>query len=140
MKSCLNVAILGFGVVGGGVAELIEKNSDLLSRRLGKKINIKYILDLRSFPDSPFADRITSSFDDIINDGEIDVVAEAMGGSHPAYDFSKKCLENGISVVTSNNEVVANFGPELLKIARENNARYIFEASVGGGIPCLRPF
>jgi len=140
MNNQLNVAILGFGVVGGGVAELIEKNSDLLTRRLGKKINIKYILDLRSFPDSPFADKITASFDDIINDGEVDVVAEAMGGSHPAYEFSKECLKRGISVVTSNKEVVANFGPELLALARENNARYLFEASVGGGIPCLRPF
>jgi len=140
MNKELNLAILGFGVVGGGVAELIEKNSDLLSRRLGRKINVKYILDLRSFPDSPFASRITASFDDIINDGEIDVVAEAMGGSHPAYEFSKMCLERGISVVTSNKEVVANFGPELLALARENNARYLFEASVGGGIPCLRPF
>lgn len=140
MKERLNVAILGFGVVGGGVAELIEKNSELLERRLGKEIYIKYILDLRSFPDSPFADRITASFDDILNDGEIDVVAEAMGGSHPAYEFSRECLRRGISVVTSNKEVVANFGPELLGLARENGARYIFEASVGGGIPCLRPF
>lgn len=140
MNKQLNVAILGFGVVGGGVAELIEKNSELLSGRLGRGINIKYILDLRSFPDSPFADRITASFDDIINDGEIDVVAEAMGGSHPAYEFSKECLKRGISVVTSNKEVVANYGPELLSLARENNARYLFEASVGGGIPCIRPF
>lgn len=140
MKNQLNVAILGFGVVGGGVAELIEKNSELLNKRLGKKICIKYILDLRSFPDSPFADRITASFDDIINDGEIDVVAEAMGGSHPAYEFSRECLMRGISVVTSNKEVVANYGPELISIAREHNARYLFEASVGGGIPCIRPF
>ena len=106
MNKQLNVAILGFGVVGGGVAELIEKNSELLSGRLGRGINIKYILDLRSFPDSPFADRITASFDDIINDGEIDVVAEAMGGSHPAYEFSKECLKRGISVVTSNKEEI----------------------------------
>ncbi len=140
MKDTLKVAILGFGVVGGGVAELLEKNAELLAKRLSKKIEIKYILDLRSFPDSPFADRITASFDDIINDGEIDVVAEAMGGSHPAYDFSKECLKRGISVVTSNKEVVANYGAELLELARENGARYLFEASVGGGIPCLRPF
>lgn len=140
MNKEINLAILGFGVVGGGVAELVEKNSSLLGKRLGRKINIKYILDLRSFPDSPFADRITASFDDIINDKDIDIVAEAMGGSHPAYEFSKECLSRGISVITSNKEVVANFGPELLKVARENGARYLFEASVGGGIPCLRPF
>lgn len=140
MNKEINIAILGFGVVGGGVAELVEKNSSLLGKRLGRKINIKYILDLRSFPDSPFADRITASFDDIINDKDIDIVAEAMGGSHPAYEFSKECLSRGISVITSNKEVVANFGPELLKVARENGARYLFEASVGGGIPCLRPF
>lgn len=140
MNKEINLAILGFGVVGGGVAELVEKNSSLLGKRLGRKINIKYILDLRSFPDSPFADRITASFDDIINDKDIDIVAEAMGGSHPAYEFSKECLSRGISVITSNKEVVANFGPELLRVARENGARYLFEASVGGGIPCLRPF
>ena len=140
MNKEINIAILGFGVVGGGVAELVEKNSSLLGKRLGRKINIKYILDLRSFPDSPFADRITASFDDIINDKDIDIVAEAMGGSHPAYEFSKECLSRGISVITSNKEVVANFGPELLRVARENGARYLFEASVGGGIPCLRPF
>ena len=140
MNKEINIAILGFGVVGGGVAELVEKNSSLLGMRLGRKINIKYILDLRSFPDSPFADRITASFDDIINDKDIDIVAEAMGGSHPAYEFSKECLSRGISVITSNKEVVANFGPELLRVARENGARYLFEASVGGGIPCLRPF
>lgn len=140
MNKEINIAILGFGVVGGGVAELVEKNSSLLGKRLGRKINIKYILDLRSFPDSPFADRITANFDDIINDKDIDIVAEAMGGSHPAYEFSKECLSRGISVITSNKEVVANFGPELLRVARENGARYLFEASVGGGIPCLRPF
>ena len=140
MKNTVNVAILGFGVVGGGVAELIVKNSALLEKRLGNKINVKRVLDLRTFPDSPFASIVTPSFDDIVNDKEISVVAECMGGSHPAYEFSKACLEAGKSVVTSNKEVVANYGPELLRIARANNVRYIFEAAVGGGIPCLRPF
>lgn len=140
MKNTVNVAILGFGVVGGGVAELIAKNSALLKKRLGGDICVKRVLDLRTFPDSPFASIVTPSFDDIVNDKEISVVAECMGGSHPAYEFSKACLESGKSVVTSNKEVVANYGPELLRIARENNVRYIFEAAVGGGIPCLRPF
>lgn len=140
MKKTLNVAILGFGVVGGGVAELIVKNSALLEKRLGRSVSVKRILDLRSFPDSPFSGCITPNFDDIVNDPEIDVVAECMGGSHPAYEFSKACLEAGKSVVTSNKEVVANFGPVLLALAREHGARYIFEAAVGGGIPCLRPF
>ncbi len=140
MNKELNVAILGFGVVGGGVAELITKNSALLEKRLGKKVQLKAILDKRTFEGSPYADLVTPNIDDIVNDPEIDVVAECMGGAHPAYEFSKACLESGKSVVTSNKEVVATFGPVLLATAREKKVRYIFEAAVGGGIPCLRPF
>ncbi len=140
MKKTLSVAILGFGVVGGGVAELIEKNSDLLSRRLGRDVRVSHILDLRTFPDSPFADRITSDINVILNDPEVEVVAEACGGADLPYKFSKACLMAGKSVVTSNKEVVAKYGAELLSIAREKGVRYLFEASVGGGIPCLRPF
>ena len=136
----INIAILGFGVVGSGVAQVIAENADSLSERLcGEKLNVKHILDLRDFPDHPLGDRVTKDFDTILNDEEVLIVVERMGGSHPAYDFSKKALEAGKSVVTSNKEVVANFGAELLAIAREKGVSYLFEASVGGGIPIIRP-
>ena len=135
----VNVAILGFGVVGSGVAEVLTQNSAVLEKKLGKKINIKHILDLRDFPESPFGHLVTHDFNDILNDPEVSIVAEMMGGSHPAYDFSKAALLAGKSVVTSNKEVVASFGAELLEIARENRVSYLFEASVGGGIPVIRP-
>lgn len=133
------IAILGFGVVGGGVAEVLNENKTLIEKRLGESVEIKYILDLRDFPDSPFADKVIHDFNIILNDPEISIVAEMMGGSHPAYDFSKASLLAGKNVVTSNKEVVAKFGTELLAIAKENNLRYLFEASVGGGIPIIRP-
>lgn len=135
----IKIAILGFGVVGSGVAEVLTQNKKLIEDKLSASIEIKYILDLRDFPDSPFADKVIHDFNIILNDPEISIVAEMMGGSHPAYDFSKAALEAGKSVVTSNKEVVAKFGTELLKIAKENNVRYLFEASVGGGIPIIRP-
>ena len=133
------IAILGFGVVGSGVAEVLTENKTIIEKRLGDSLDIKYILDLRDFPDSPFADKVIHNFDIILNDPEISIVAEMMGGSHPAYDFSKAALLAGKHVVTSNKEVVARFGTELLQIAKENNVRYLFEASVGGGIPIIRP-
>ena len=135
----INIAIFGFGVVGGGTAEVLTKNADLIAERVGDRINIKYILDLRDFPDSPFADKIVHDINVILNDPEVKICAELMGGSHPAFEFSKAAMEAGKSVVTSNKEVVANFGPELLKIAAANNVRYLFEASVGGGIPVIHP-
>ena len=135
----VNVAILGFGVVGSGVAEVLTQNKKIIENKLGTEISIKYILDLREFPDSPFADLVVHDFNVILNDPEVSVVAEMMGGSHPAYDFSKACLEAGKSVVTSNKEVVANFGAELLEIAEAHGVAYLFEASVGGGIPIIRP-
>lgn len=136
----INIAILGFGVVGSGVAQVISENAQALSDRLfGEKLNVKHILDLRKFPEHPLGDRVTDDFDKILNDEEVLIVVETMGGSHPAYDFSKKALMAGKSVVTSNKEVVANFGAELLSIARENGVSYLFEASVGGGIPIIRP-
>ncbi len=135
----INAAIFGFGVVGGGTAEVLTKNADLIAERVGDRINIKYILDLRDFPDSPFADKIVHDINVILDDPEVKICAELMGGSHPAFEFSKAAMEKGKSVVTSNKEVVANFGPELLKIAAENNVRYLFEASVGGGIPVIHP-
>ena len=135
----VNVAILGFGVVGSGVAEVLTQNKNIIEKKLQKKVNIKYILDLRDFPGNPFEDKVVHDFNIILNDPEVSVVAEMMGGSHPAYDFSKACLEAGKSVVTSNKEVVANFGAELLEIAKAHGVAYLFEASVGGGIPIIRP-
>ncbi len=133
------IAILGFGVVGGGTAEVLTNNSDIIKKRTGSEIEIKYILDLREFPDSPFANKIVHDFNIILNDPEVEIVVEAMGGAHPAYDFSKAALLSGKHVVTSNKLVVAEFGTELLKIAEEKGVRYQFEASVGGGIPVIQP-
>ncbi|MBQ8207848.1 MAG: homoserine dehydrogenase [Clostridia bacterium] len=135
----INVAILGFGVVGSGTAEVIEKNKDVIKTKTGADLVIKHILDLRDFPGSPFEKLVTHDFNDIINDKEVDIVVEAMGGAHPAYDFSKAALEAGKHVVTSNKLVVAQFGTELLEIAEKNGVRYLFEASVGGGIPIIKP-
>lgn len=135
----INIALLGFGVVGSGTAEVLTENKALIEKRLGCEYNIKYILDLRDFPDSPFGDRIVHDFDTVLGDPEVSVVAEMMGGSHPAYEFTKACLKAGKSVVTSNKEVVSTFGAELCALAKENGARYLFEASVGGGIPIIRP-
>lgn len=135
----VNIALLGFGIVGSGTAEVLTQNKSIIEKRLGREYRIKYILDLRDFPDSPFADRIVHDFNTILEDKDVTVVAEMMGGSHPAYDFTKACLEAGKSVVTSNKEVVSTFGVELCRLARENGVRYLFEASVGGGIPIIRP-
>ena len=135
----INIALLGFGVVGSGCAEVLTSVKDKISAQVGDEISIKYILDLRDFPDSPFGKLIVHDFNTILNDPEVSVVAEMMGGSHPAYDFTKALLAAGKSVVTSNKEVVSTFGVELLTIAAENNVRYLFEASVGGGIPIIRP-
>jgi homoserine dehydrogenase len=133
------VAILGFGVVGSGTAEVLTQNKAIIEKKVGQPVSIKYILDLRDFPDSPFGDLVIHDFNTIVNDPEVSVVAEMMGGSHPAYDFTLACLKAGKSVVTSNKEVVANFGTELLAVAREHGVSYLFEASVGGGIPIIRP-
>ena len=135
----VQIAILGFGVVGSGTAEVLTENKKLIEERLGKEYNIRYILDLRDFPDSPFGSLVVHDFNVILSDPEVTVVAEMMGGSHPAYEFTRACLEAGKSVVTSNKEVVSTFGTELLEIARRNGVRYLFEASVGGGIPVIRP-
>ncbi len=135
----INIAILGFGVVGGGTAEVLTENKKLIEERLGCEYAIRYILDLREFPDSPFSSLVVHDFNTILNDPEVTVVAEMMGGSHPAYDFTKACLEAGKHVVTSNKEVVSTFGVELCRIAAEHGVRYLFEASVGGGIPVIRP-
>ncbi|MBR2039875.1 MAG: homoserine dehydrogenase, partial [Clostridia bacterium] len=135
----MNVAIMGHGVVGSGVAEILINHNDLIAEKIHDEIDVKYILDLRDFPTLAYADKFTKNFEDILNDDSVKVVAEVMGGVNPAYDFVKKCLLSGKSVVTSNKELVAVKGAELIKIAKENNVNFLFEASVGGGIPVLRP-
>lgn len=132
-------AILGHGVVGSGAAEILEESRAKIREAVKDDLVVKHILDLREFPDTPYADKFTKDFSVIVNDPEVQIVAEAMGGLHPAYDFVKACLEAGKSVVTSNKELVAAKGFELLGIAKEKNVNFLFEASVGGGIPVLRP-
>ncbi len=133
----INVAVLGFGTVGSGVVEII--NGKDFAGKLDKDIQVTKILDIRTFEGSPFADLVTADFDSILNDDSIKIVVETMGGTNPAYDFTKRSLLAGKSVVTSNKELVATHGTELIRLARENNASYMFEASVGGGIPIIRP-
>lgn len=135
----ISVALMGHGVVGSGVAEILLSHKQKLFTSLGEEISLKHVLDLREFPDSPYADCFTKDFEVIIADRDVRVVIETMGGINPAYEFTKRCLKEGKSVVTSNKELVARHGAELLAIAKENNANYLFEASVGGGIPILRP-
>ncbi len=135
----INAAVLGFGTVGSGVVELAEMNKKHISVKLEEELNIKYILDIRDFPDSPYKDKFVKSFDIIENDPDIKVVAEVIGGTTFAYDYTVRALKAGKSVVTSNKELVAQKGYELLQLAKEHNVNYFFEASVGGGIPLIRP-
>lgn len=139
-KGMAKVAIMGFGTVGSGVYDIIACNSAKLCRNTyGEEVSVKYILDIRDFDDHPQKELFTKNFEDILNDSEVSVVAETMGGLHPAYEFTKQLLESGKSVVTSNKELVATYGTELLEIASSKNVNYMFEASVGGGIPIIRP-
>ena len=135
----MKVAILGFGTVGSGTAEMLTKNKEIFAARAGEEIEIKYIVDIRSFPESPFADRIINDFSVVEQDPEVSLVIEVIGGAKIAYDFTRRALSKGKSVVTSNKELVATHGPELLALARENGCVYLFEAAVGGGIPVLSP-
>lgn len=135
----INVAVLGYGTVGSGVVEVLTTNSESIAKRAGDTINIKYVLDLRDFPGDPVEKVLVHDFDTIINDDEIDIVIEAMGGIEPAYTFAKASLERGKSYCTSNKELVAKYGPELLSLAKEKGKNFLFEASVGGGIPIIRP-
>ncbi len=135
----INIAVLGYGTVGSGVVEVINTNHASINKRAGKDINIKYVLDLREFPGDPVQDILVHDYNIIANDPEIDIVVEVMGGINPAYTFVKTALESGKSVCTSNKELVAAHGAELLKIAKANNVNFLFEASVGGGIPIIRP-
>lgn len=135
----VNVAVLGYGTVGSGVVEVITTNQESINKKAGQEVNIKYVLDLREFPGSPIEKILVHDFETILNDDEVKVVVEVMGGVEPAYTFVKKCLLAGKSVCTSNKELVAKHGPELLQIAKDNNINFLFEASVGGGIPIIRP-
>ena len=135
----VNVAVLGFGTVGSGVAEVLTGHEDSIERKADGLIRLKYILDVRDFPDSPFADRFVKDFSVIEQDPEVDIVVETIGGAGVALDFTRRALEAGKSVVTSNKELVATQGYELTQLAREKGVCYLFEASVGGGIPIIRP-
>ena len=135
----VKVAVLGYGTVGSGVVEVFNTNRESINKKAGQEINVKYVLDLREFPGDPVMDILVHDYNVILNDPEIEVIAEVMGGVEPAYTFVKAALEKGKSVCTSNKELVAKHGPELLKIAREHNRNFLFEASVGGGIPIIRP-
>ena len=135
----VNVAILGFGVVGSGVAEVLATNGAHIDRKVDDLLRLKYILDVRDFPDSPFADKVVHDFSVIENDPEVSIVVETIGGAKVALDFTRRALMAGKSVVTSNKELVAEHGCELLRLAQEKGVSYLFEASVGGGIPIIRP-
>ena len=135
----ISAAVLGYGTVGGGVVEVLQTNSDVIAKRVGDEINVKYILDLRDFPGDRNEKLVVHDYDIIVNDPEVKIICETMGGVEPAFTFSKKALAAGKSVCTSNKELVAAHGPELIALAKENNCNYLFEASVGGGIPIIRP-
>lgn len=135
----LNIALMGYGVIGSGVAEVIEQNRKLIASRLGEEVYLKYILEIKDISSTPYAERKVTDINVILNDPEVKVVVEVMGGIHPASDFTRAALKAGKSVVTANKAVVADCGDELLALARENGVRYLFEASVGGGIPLIRP-
>lgn len=134
----MKVAILGYGTVGSGVFEVIRENSEIIAKRVGAPIEVKYVLDLRDFPGDPVEPYLVHDFKTIVNDPEVDIFVEVMGGVHPAYEFVKEALLSGRSVCTSNKELVAKHGAELIRIATEKKCNFLFEASVGGGIPVIR--
>lgn len=135
----INIAVLGYGVIGSGVVEVLNTNGESIRKRAGDQINVKYVLERREFPGDPIMEKLVKDFDIILNDPEVKIVCEHMGGTEPAYTFVKSALLNGKSVVTSNKELVAKYGAELLNIAKERDLNFLFEASVGGGIPIIRP-
>ena len=133
------IAVMGHGVVGSGVMEVLISHKDSIAKRAKEEVHVKHILDLREFPGLPYSGIFTKDFNTIVNDPQVKIVVEVMGGLEPAYTYVKACLENGKSVVTSNKELVAQKGAELLALAQKNNLNFLFEASVGGGIPIIRP-
>ncbi|MGN0378423.1 MAG: homoserine dehydrogenase [Butyrivibrio sp.] len=135
----VNIAVLGYGTVGSGVVEVLRTNRKAINNRAGQEINLKYVLDLRDFPGDPVEEVLVHDFDTILNDDDVKIVVEVMGGVNPAYQFVKSALLKGKSACTSNKELVAKHGAELIQIARDNNVNFLFEASVGGGIPIIRP-
>lgn len=135
----IQIAVLGYGTVGSGVVEVIETNKADINKKAAQDLEIKYILDLRDFPGDPYESKVVHDYNLILNDPEVTIICETMGGTKPAYEFTKQALLSGKSVCTSNKELVAAHGPELIKIAKENHCNYLFEASVGGGIPIIRP-
>lgn len=135
----VNVAVLGYGTIGSGVVEVLGTNAEIIGKRAGEDISVKYILDLRDFPGDPNEDKVVHDYDIIDQDEDVSVVVECMGGVEPAYTFVKKALLKGRGVATSNKELVAKHGAELIAIAKEKNTNFLFEASVGGGIPIIRP-
>ena len=138
-KEMVNIAVLGYGTVGSGVVEVLRTNRKAINNRAGQEINLKYVLDLRDFPGDPVEEVLVHDFDTILNDDDVKIVVEVMGGVNPAYQFVKSALLKGKSACTSNKELVAKHGAELIQIARDNNVNFLFEASVGGGIPIIRP-
>lgn len=135
----INIAVLGYGTVGSGVAEVLRTNRESINRRAGQEINLKYVLDLRDFPGDEVEKILVHDYNIILNDDDVKIVVEVMGGVNPAYSFVKNALLKGKSVCTSNKELVAKHGAELIEIAKENKVNFLFEASVGGGIPIIRP-
>ncbi len=135
----INVAVLGYGTVGSGIVEVINTNKEVIAKRVGEEINVSYVLDLRDFPGDPVEKILVHDVDIIMNDPSVSIVAEAMGGVEPAFTFAKKAITNKKCFCTSNKELVAKYGAELIELAKENNVNFLFEASVGGGIPIIRP-
>ncbi len=135
----MKIAVLGYGVVGSGVVELMFKNAESIAKNAKEKIEVKYIVDIREFPGDLFEKLVINDFEQVLHDKEIETVVEVIGGLNPAYSFVKRSLDAGKSVVTSNKELVATYGHELLQLAKEKNVNFMFEASVGGGIPIIRP-
>lgn len=135
----IKIAVLGYGTVGSGVVEVLNTNAKIIAKRAGQEVEVKYVLDLRDFPDDPVQSKVVHDYNIIAEDPEIAIVVETMGGTKPAYEFVKKALLAGKSVCTSNKELVAAYGAELVHIAKSKSVNFLFEASVGGGIPIIRP-
>ncbi len=135
----IKIAVLGYGTVGSGVVKVLNTNAKLIARRAGQEVEVKYVLDLRDFPEDPIQRKVVKDYNIIVEDPEISIVVETMGGTKPAYEFVKRALLAGKSVCTSNKELVAAYGAELVHIAKSKSVNFLFEASVGGGIPIIRP-